>query len=185
MLKIFGNWFKGIKGVQLCACSHFSGYTTNLFTCRLTSLAPFARAQFLVLVLFLLFKFYLSLVHSEFWHLCPVCLFLFWFPTIFCCLLTLYYTMELLQSPWLYACLGFVTVLVFQGRSQPHSPGWARVPLFSLKFGSSFLTFPQTFLIFFLILGIRWASRPPGKAMATPLWSFLFPTSSWFTLPVS
>ena len=48
MLNIFGNWFKGIKGVQLCACSHFSGYTTNLFTCRLTYLAPFARAQFLV-----------------------------------------------------------------------------------------------------------------------------------------
>ena len=48
MLKIFGNWWKGIKGVQLCACSHFSGYATNLFTCRLTYLAPFARAQFLV-----------------------------------------------------------------------------------------------------------------------------------------
>ena len=48
MLKIFGNWFKGNKGVQLCASSHFSGYTTNLFTCRLTYLAPFARAQFLV-----------------------------------------------------------------------------------------------------------------------------------------
>ena len=31
MLKIFGNRFKSIKGVQLCACSHFSGYTTNLF----------------------------------------------------------------------------------------------------------------------------------------------------------
>ena len=30
------------------ACSHFFGYTTNLFTCRLTYLAPFARAQFLV-----------------------------------------------------------------------------------------------------------------------------------------
>ena len=30
MLKIFGNGFKSIKGVQLCACSHFSGYTTNL-----------------------------------------------------------------------------------------------------------------------------------------------------------
>ena len=54
MLKIFGNWFKGIKGVQLCACSHFSGYTTNLFTCRLTSLAPFARAQFLVAISFFL-----------------------------------------------------------------------------------------------------------------------------------
>ena len=48
MLKIFRNWFKGIKVVQLCACSHFSGYTTNRFTCRLTYLAPLARAQFLV-----------------------------------------------------------------------------------------------------------------------------------------
>ena len=53
MLKIFGNWWKGIKEVQLCACSHFSGYATNLFTCRLTYLAPFARAQFLVVLLFL------------------------------------------------------------------------------------------------------------------------------------
>ena len=53
MLKIFGNWWKGIKGVQLCACSHFSGYATNLFTCRLTYLAPFARAQFLVSSFFL------------------------------------------------------------------------------------------------------------------------------------
>ena len=32
----------------MCACSHFSICTTNLFTCRLTYLAPFARAQFLV-----------------------------------------------------------------------------------------------------------------------------------------
>ena len=29
-LKIFGNWFKGNKGVQLCVCSHFFGYTTFL-----------------------------------------------------------------------------------------------------------------------------------------------------------
>ena len=34
----------------MCACSHFSGYTTNLFTCPLTYLAPFARAQFLVIL---------------------------------------------------------------------------------------------------------------------------------------
>ena len=34
-----------------------------------------------------------------------------------------------------------------QGRSQPHSPGWARVPLssFFLKSRLSFLIFPQTF----------------------------------------
>ena len=37
-----------------------------------------------------------------------------------------------------------------QGRSQPRSPGWARVPLssFFLKFWSIFLIFPQTLLIF-------------------------------------
>ena len=54
-----------------------------------------------------------------------------------------------------------------QGRSQPHSAGWARVPLFSffLKLRSIFLTFPQTLLISFLILALR----PPGKALATPL----------------
>ena len=57
MLKIFGNWWKGIKGVQLCACSHFSGYATNLFTCRLTYLAPFARAQFLDSYFFFLLSF--------------------------------------------------------------------------------------------------------------------------------
>ena len=38
----------------MCACSHFSGYATNLFTYRLTYLAPFARAQFLVSSFFLL-----------------------------------------------------------------------------------------------------------------------------------
>ena len=60
-----------------------------------------------------------------------------------------------------------------QGRSQPHSPGWARVPL------SSF--FPQIliiFVLFFLKLFSfsssfwlsGWATRPTGKALATPLW---------------
>ena len=54
------------------------------------------------------------------------------------------------------------------------SPGWARVPLssFVLKSESFFLIFPQSLLIFFLILALRvgdsgWASRPPGKALAT------------------
>ena len=74
MLKIFGNWWKGIKGVQLCACSHFSGYATNLFTCRLTYLAPFARAQFLVKLggspnLFLSCDFFLLSSHNL--HLLP------------------------------------------------------------------------------------------------------------------
>ena len=59
-----------------------------------------------------------------------------------------------------------------QGRSQPHSPGWTRVPL------SSF--FPQILIndfYFFLKLysfsssfwSSGWATRPPGKALATPL----------------
>ena len=45
-----------------------------------------------------------------------------------------------------------------QGRSQPHRPGWAKVPLssFFLKIWLSFLIFPQTLLIFFLILGRPW-----------------------------
>ena len=49
-----------------------------------------------------------------------------------------------------------------QDRSQPHSPGWARVPLssFSLKFWSIILIFPQTLLIFFLILALRVGDSP-------------------------
>ena len=51
-----------------------------------------------------------------------------------------------------------------QGRSQPHSPGWARVPLFSffLKFWSIFLIFPQTLLFFFPHFG------SPGGRVAHP-----------------
>ena len=54
--------------------------------------------------------------------------------------------------------------------SQPHSPGWARVPLssFFLKFRSVFPIFPQTLLIFFLILALRVGELPtregPGYA---------------------
>ena len=70
----------------------------------------------------------------------------------------------------LFNSLSFKACL--QGRSQPHSPGWARVPL------SSF--FPQISIKFFLFSlklysfsssfwPFRWASRPPGKAQATPL----------------
>ena len=68
-----------------------------------------------------------------------------------------------------------------QGLSQPHSPGRARVPL------SSFV--PQisiNFFLFFLKLYIfsssfwpsGWASRPPGKALATPLRIVLTPAPS-------
>ena len=55
-----------------------------------------------------------------------------------------------------------------QGRSQPHSSGWARVPLssFFLKLWSIFLIFPQTLLIFFPHFG------SPGGRVAHPgrLW---------------
>ena len=53
-----------------------------------------------------------------------------------------------------------------RGRSQPHSPGWARLPLnFFLKFR---LIFPKTLLFFFLILVLRVGESPtregPGYA---------------------
>ena len=54
-----------------------------------------------------------------------------------------------------------------QGRCQPHSPGWARVPL-SSHFDQFLKYFPQTFLIFFLILALRVGDSPtregPGYA---------------------
>ena len=59
-----------------------------------------------------------------------------------------------------------------QDRSQPHSPGWARVPLSSFfpqiaikfsYFSSNFYSFSCSFWL------SGWASRPPGKALATPL----------------
>ena len=60
-----------------------------------------------------------------------------------------------------------------QGRSQPHSPGWARVPLssfFFLQFWSIYLIFPETLLFFFLILVLRVGGLPtregPGYATA-------------------
>ena len=51
-----------------------------------------------------------------------------------------------------------------QGHSQPHSSGWAKFPLFSLflKFLTFFRIFPQTFLIFFLILAL-WAGESPTR----------------------
>ena len=59
-----------------------------------------------------------------------------------------------------------------QGRSQPHSPGWARVPLSSFfpqilinfsYFSSNFYLFSSSFWL------SGWASRPSGKVLATPL----------------
>ena len=47
---------------------------------------------------------------------------------------------------------------------QPHILGWARVPFssFFLKFRSLFLIFPQTLLIFFLILAL-WVGESPTR----------------------
>ena len=74
---------------------------------------------------------------------------------------------------WLYnICCQTAEITVysmFWGVSQSHSPGWTKVhfPHF-LKFPS---IFPQTFFFFVLILPSGWATRPPGKAMATPLFA--------------
>ena len=60
--------------------------------------------------------------------------------------------------------------IYFQGRSQPHSPGWARVPLSSFfpQTMINYSYFPQTSLIFFLILVLRVGDSPtregPGYA---------------------
>ena len=60
-----------------------------------------------------------------------------------------------------------------QGRSQPHQPGWAKLPLssFFLKFRSIFPTFPQNFIIFFLTLALRVGESPTreGPGYATGL----------------
>ena len=59
-----------------------------------------------------------------------------------------------------------------QGRSQPHSPAWARVPLSSFcpQNSMNFPIFPQTLLIFFHILALRVGESPtregPGYATA-------------------
>ena len=64
----------------------------------------------------------------------------------------------------------YIPGIHMQGRSQPHGPGWARNPLssFFLKFWSIYLIFPQTLLIFFLILVLRVGGSPtregPGYA---------------------
>ena len=69
-----------------------------------------------------------------------------------------------------------------QGRSQPHSPGWARP-------SSTFLIFPQILILFFLFFlklflfsssfwPCGWASRP-GKALAMPLGLHLDLNNPW------
>ena len=60
------------------------------------------------------------------------------------------------KSGTFYAAL---LLALFQGCSQPHSPGWARVPL-SLFFHHFLLIFPQTFFILSSFWHSGWAS--PG-----------------------
>ena len=56
-------------------------------------------------------------------------------------------------------------MIPIQGRSQSHSPGWAKVqfPHFFLKFWSIVINFPQIFVILFLILAFRVGDLPTRK----------------------
>ena len=64
----------------------------------------------------------------------------------------------------IYLLFSLISIAVKQGPSQPHSPGWARVPLssFYLKFQFIFLVFPQTFTYFLPHFG------PPGGRVPHP-----------------
>ena len=55
MLKICENWFKGNKGYDCVLVLISLVIQPTFFTCRLTNLAPFARAQFLVSFFFFFF----------------------------------------------------------------------------------------------------------------------------------
>ena len=55
-----------------------------------------------------------------------------------------------------------------QGRSQPHSPGWARVPLSSF-FRQISINFSSNFTYFLPHFGPPGGRVAPGKALATPL----------------
>ena len=57
-------------------------------------------------------------------------------------------------------------------------------PHFSSNFHFFFLIFPQTFLIFVLILPFGWTTCSPGKALATPLGTAanIFSTLPWILL---
>ena len=78
--------------------------------------------------------------------------------------------------------LTFAYIMTFHSRTSvravasltvPGGQGF-HFPHFLLKFQSIFLIFPQTLLIFFSSFWpFWWATRPPGKALATPLTSVL------------
>ena len=63
-----------------------------------------------------------------------------------------------------------MSVHLKQGRSQPHSP-WARVPLSSFfpQIAINSTIFLKLYLFSSSFWPSGWASRPPGKALATPL----------------
>ena len=80
-------------------------------------------------------------------------------------------------QPCFSSCMVDYTLMTDQMTTravEPHSPGWARVPLF-LIFSSNF---DQFFLKLYLFSSSfwpsGWASRPPGKALATPLMTTFF-----------
>ena len=56
-----------------------------------------------------------------------------------------------------------------QGLSQPQSSGWARLPHFSSNHYQFFLFFLKLCSFSSSFWPSRWASRPPWKALATPL----------------
>ena len=138
---------------------HFLSFVLAVFTC------PWYTVNSVTCAPFACFCFG-SLLNSVVFWLCITCI-IPW---------TCY--SPVLQAPWLYACPGFLIVMVFQGHSQPHSPGWGQefhFPHFFLKFGSSFLTFPQTFLIFFLILALRVGMSPTREGPGYTTVVFLVP----------
>ena len=73
-----------------------------------------------------------------------------------------------------------------QGRNQPHSPGWARLPLssffpqVSIDFSYSSSNF-FSFSSFFCPSG--WVTRPPGKALATLLFDLRSTKVANYTTP--
>ena len=62
---------------------------------------------------------------------------------------------------------GYIRLLIIQGRSQPHIPGWASVPLsfLFLKFSSFFLFFLKLSPFLSLFGPPGGATRPPGKTL--------------------
>ena len=80
---------------------------------------------------------------------------------------------------------GDVHMRLFQGRSQPHSPGWANVPLSSIfpQIFIIFSYFSSNFLIFFLILILRVGDSPSLKGSGYTIG--LFPEPPVFIIKIN